>query len=120
MYSFKLIEYRQLLHHLGQLVPKGNYACCMWVGVACCLILCMLGILHAFCHMLTFCQNQQFEKINSGIPSERQALPILTWTDIVSGLIWIQLIVWNDHQQTTLAGKVLMSLLINAKEKQYL
>ena len=43
MYSFKLIEYRQLLHHLGQLVPKGNYACCMWVGVACCLILCMLG-----------------------------------------------------------------------------
>ena len=69
MYTFKLIEYRQLLHHLGQLVPKGNYACCMWVGVACCLILCMLGNFACFLSSADFFyQNQHFKKNLSGIP----------------------------------------------------
>ena len=47
-------------------------------------------IFHAFLSSADFLQNQLFQKILSGIPSECQTVLILTRPDIMSGLIWVQ------------------------------
>ena len=59
-----------------------------------------------FCRLLIFFfKNKLFEKILSGIPSERQTVCILIRPDESSGLIWVQT-VCQGYQQTTLVDRV--------------
>ena len=57
-------------------------------------------IFQAFLSSADFFQNQLFQKILSGIPSECQMVWILIRPDVLSGLIWVKT-VCKDHQQTT-------------------
>ena len=63
-------------------------------------------ILHAFLSSADFFQNQLFQKILSGIPSECQTVWIPIRPDVLSGSIWVKT-VCKGNQQTTLAGKAL-------------
>ena len=70
----------------------------------------VINSLHAvkFCMLFLssadFFQNQLFRKILSGIPSEYQTVWIQIRPNMLSGLIWVQ-IVSKHYQQTTLVGK---------------
>ena len=71
------------------------------------------GKLFTFCcHLLIFFQNQLFQKILSGIPSECQTDWIQIRPDILSGLMWVQS-VCKGHQQKTLGGNELCGV-VNA------
>ena len=66
-------------------------------------------IFHAFLSSADFFQNQFFQKILSGIPSECQMIWIQIGLDFMSSLIWVQT-VCKDYQQTknvVAAGKEL-------------
>ena len=54
--------------------------------------------------LIFFFQNQLFQKILSGIPSESQTDWIQIRPDILSGLIWVQS-VCKGYEQTKLVGK---------------
>ena len=60
--------------------------------------------MHAFSPSADFFQNQLFQKILSGIPSECQTDWIQTRPNILLGLIWVQS-VCKGYEQTTLVGK---------------
>ena len=61
---------------------------------------------HAFLSFDDFFQNLCSRKILSGIPSECQTVWTQIRTDVLSVLIWVQ-IVCKGYQQTTLIGKEL-------------
>ena len=61
---------------------------------------------HAFFAGCWFFQNQLFQKILSGIPSQCQTLWIQIRPDVLSGLIWVQ-IDPKCYQQTIQVGKEL-------------
>ena len=64
----------------------------------------LLGSFHTFLSSADLFQNQLFRKILSGIPSEWQTVLIQIRPDILSGMIWIQ-IVCKGHQSTALECK---------------
>ena len=68
-----------------------------------CLILCVLVTEQAFLSSADFFQNQLFQKIISGMPSECQTLWILIRPDILSGLIWVRT-VSKGYQQTRVSS----------------
>ena len=68
--------------------------------------LCMLGSLSCFFVVCWFFQNQLFQKVTSGLPSECQTVWTQIRPDILSGLIWVQT-VCKGYQQTTQVGKEL-------------
>ena len=70
------------------------------------LALCLLSNFACFFVVCWFFQNQLFQKILSGIPSECQTVLMQIRPDILSGLIWIQTIC-KGYQQTTLVCKEL-------------
>ena len=72
------------------------------------LSLCPLGKFSGFFVICWFSQNQLFQKIISGIPSEYQTDWIQIRPEILSGLIWGQT-VCKSYQQRTLGDKELSS-----------
>ena len=68
---------------------------------------CILGNFSWFLSSADFFQNKLFEKILSGIPSECQTVWTLIRPDVLSDLIWVQ-IVCQGYQQTTLVDKELI------------
>ena len=81
----------------------GKYSTCSLSPL---LNLCLLGNFPCFFVICWFFQNQLFGKILSGSPSECQTVWIQIRPDILSGLIWVQ-IVCKGYQQTTPVGKAL-------------
>ena len=55
-------------------------------------------------------QNQLFQKILSGIPSERQTVWIQIRSDILSGLIWVQTVRKGYQQMYLVVGRALFSI----------
>ena len=68
---------------------------------------CILGNFSCFLLSAAFFQNQLFQKILSGIPTECQTVWILIRPEDSSGLIWVQT-VWQGNLQMTLVDKELM------------
>ena len=66
-------------------------------------------IFHSFLLSADFFQNQLFWKNLSGIPSECQTVWIQIRPDILSVLVWVQ-IVCKGFQQTILGGKDLIEI----------
>ena len=73
----------------------------------------MLDLLHSlhagkFCILLSSAElfkNRPFHRILSGIPSESQTVWTQIRPDILSGLIWVQ-VVCKGYKQTKLAGRL--------------
>ena len=64
------------------------------------LTICMLGNFQLFCLLQPFFQNKLFQKNLSGTLSECQTVWIQIRPDVMSDLLWVQ-IVCKDYQQTT-------------------
>ena len=83
------------------------------LGPNCLQRFCPLEIVHAFLSSADFFQNQLFQKILSGIPSECQTDWIQIRSDILSGMIWVQT-VCKCYEQTTLVDNEFINQIINS------
>ena len=77
------------------------------------LAFCLLGDFAYFLLSADIFQNQLFQKILSGIPSECQTVWIQIRTDRKSVLIWVQACLQMLQKQTALVGKELINTKIH-------
>ena len=89
--TFQMLEYRSDWPFTAVFLDTSGYLY---------LTLCMLdNFARFFCHLRIFLTFQKKKKI-SGIPLECQTVWLQIWPDILSGLIWVQIVCKGFQQMT--------------------